>query len=138
MIAIIRIKGRTGIRKDFSETLDRLRLRRKFSCVLVENKKENLGMIKKIRNLVAFGEISDEMLEKMIEIRGKAIDKSKKVSPKEAVTGLKSGKKLEDFNVKPFFRLHPARKGMNTKKQFPKGVLGNHKNKIDELIGRML
>lgn len=121
-----------------AETLERLRLRRKYACVVIEGKKETLGMIKKIRNFVAFGEIGDEMFEKLIEARGKAIDKKTKVNAKEIVAGLKKGKKFEEMNLKPFFRLHPPRKGINTKDHYPKGVLGNHKEHINKLIERML
>ena len=48
--------------------------------------------------------------------------------------------KYEEVNVKPFFRLHPPRKGIESKKHFGvgKGVLGNHKDKINKLIERML
>ena len=52
-------------------------------------------------------------------------------------------KKLVDARGKKgagFFRLHPPRKGIDSKKGFGvgKGVLGNHGDKINELIGRML
>ena len=138
MICIIRITGRVGLNRDVNETLDRLRLRKKYSCVVIEPKKEYLGMIEKVRNFVAYGEIQDKDFEKLIEARGKAIDSSKKIDAKSVVEGIKKGKKFQEMNLKPFFRLHPARKGMNTKVHFPKGALGNHKNKINELLGKML
>ena len=115
MIAIIRIKGQIGIRKDFKETLKRLNLNKKYNCVVIEKPSEvQLGMIKKVQDFVAFGEINDEVYKKLIEARG--------------------GKKEN------FFRLHPPRKGIESKKHFGvgKGVLGNNKDKINELIGRMI
>tara|TARA_Y100000310_G_scaffold167546_2_gene167372 strand:+ start:11854 stop:12297 length:444 start_codon:yes stop_codon:yes gene_type:complete len=138
MICVIRITGRVGINKDVDETLNRLRLRKKYSCVVLNPKKEQLGMIKKVKDLVAFGEISDEMFEKLIESRKQVIDKDKKIDSKNIVSEIKKGKKYQELNLKPFFRLHPPRKGINAKLHFPKGVLGNNKNKIDELVGRML
>ncbi len=69
-------------------------------------------MIEKVRNQVAYGEISEDTLKKLNEKR-----KTK---------------------TKNFFRLHPPRKGINAKLHFPKGVLGNNKEKINELIERML
>jgi hypothetical protein len=48
------------------------------------------------------------------------------------------GKKLADFKLKGFFRLHPPRKGIDSKLQYPKGVLGNNKKDINKLIERML
>ena len=48
------------------------------------------------------------------------------------------GKKNTKGKLKPFFRLHPPRKGIKSKKHYPKGVLGNHGKKINELLERML
>ena len=112
MIAIIRIHGRVGLDKKIVETLDRLKLRRKYSCVILEPTKENIGMINKVRNQIAFGEIKEDTLKKLEEKR-----KTK---------------------IKNFFRLHPPLGGINTKKHFPKGVLGDNKEKINDLILRML
>ena len=113
MIAVIRIHGRVKLKKDIVETLNRLRLKKKYSCIVIENPpKEQLGMIKKVRNFVAFGEIDSATYKKLIEKRGK--------------------------KSKVFFRLHPPRKGIKSKLHFPKGVLGNNKEKINELIIRML
>ena len=117
MICIIRIKGRVGIDKDINETLNRLRLRKKYTCVVIKETKENLGMIKKVKNFVAFGGISDEMYNKLKE---------------------KRGKKDKDGKLKMFFRLHPPRKGINSKIHFPKGVLGNNGEKINDLLERMI
>jgi len=138
MICIIRITGRIGINKDVNETLNRLRLRKKYSCVVISSKKEYLGMIKKVKDFVAFGEISDGAFEKLIETRGQIIDKDKKVDSKKIVSEIKKGKKYQELNLKPFFRLHPPRKGINAKLHFPRGVLGDHKNKINDLVERML
>ncbi len=112
-IALIRIKGEVGLRKDIAETLNRLRLRKKYSCIVLENPtKEQLGMITKVRDFIAFGEINEEMYKKLKEKR-----KTK---------------------IKNFYRLHPPRGGIKSKLHFPKGVLGNHGEKINELIRRML
>ena len=140
MICIIRIKGEVGIRWDHEETLSRLRLKRKYACVVLEPSEKNLGMIKKIKDFVAYGEISDETFENLIEKRGKPIDKKKKIDTKKAAAEIKNGKKYEDLNLKPFFRLHPPRRGIESKKHFGvgKGVLGNHGKEINKLLERML
>ena len=112
-IAVIRITGDVGLRKDVAETLNRLKLRRKYSCVVFENPtKEQLGMVKKIRDFVAFGDIDEKTYKKLQE---------------------KRKTKINDF-----FRLHPPRGGIKTKLHFPKGVLGNHREEINKLIERML
>jgi len=112
MICIIRIAGQVDVNRDIKETFDRLRLKRKYSCVVIEPTKENLGMLKKLRDYVAYGEIEKTMHEKLVKERGK---KDKK-----------------------FFRLHPPRGGIKSKLHFPKGVLGDNKEEINELVGRML
>lgn len=140
MIAVIRIHGMVKIKKRTEETLQRLRLRRKYSCiVLLKPTKEQLGMIKKVKDFVAFGEIDKETFEKLVEQRGQLINKKKKIETKEVIKKLEAGKKYEELNLKPFFRLHPPRKGIASKKHFGvgKGVLGNNK-KMDELVRRML
>ena len=138
MICVIRIHGGVKLKKDIVETLNRLRLRRKYSCVVLNPTKEKLGMVKKVKDFVAFGEINKETFEKLIESRGQKIDKKKEIDVKKIVEKLEKGKSYEEMNLKPFFRLHPPRKGINSKIHFPKGVLGNNKEKINELIERML
>ena len=139
-ICVIRIRGQVGIDKKVKETLDRLRLRRKYSCIVINPTKEQSGMIKKMRNFVAFGEMKKDMLEKLIEKRGQPINKKKKIDVKKAVEELEKGKKYEELNLKPFFRLHPPRGGIDSKLHFGKGrgVLGDNKEHINELVRRML
>ena len=52
MICIIRIRGRVGLKKEINETLNRLRLRRKYTCIVLEGNKVQLGMIKKVKDCV--------------------------------------------------------------------------------------
>jgi len=140
MIVIIRIKGTVKIRKDIEETLNRLRLRRKHACVVLNPTTENLGMIEKVRDFIAYGEIKNDSFEKLIEKRGQLLDKSKKIDAKKVVDGLNKGKTYEELNLKPFFRLSPPRGGIDIKKGFgdKKGVLGNNKEHINKLLERML
>ncbi len=115
-IAIIRISGMVKVSRDIEDTLYKLRLRRKYSCVVVTLNKSLKGMLDKVKYYVAYGEIDKETYDKLVEARGKKVN----------------GK------LKPFFRLHPPRKGIKSKLQYPKGVLGNNKADINKLIVRML
>jgi len=36
MIAVVRIKGRVGLSEKINETLDRLRIRKKYSCIVLK------------------------------------------------------------------------------------------------------
>ena len=116
------------------------RLRRKYSCIVIKPNAENLGMIKKVKDFVAYGEIREETFEKLVEKRGQLIDKKKKIDAKKIVSNLKEEKTYEENNLKPFFRLHPPRKGIDSKIHFgkKKGVLGNHGKEINKLVERML
>src|SRR3989344_8734660 len=112
MICIIRIRGEVNMDRNVGETLSRLRMRRKYSCVVLNPNKVQEGMIKKVKDLVAFGTISKDTLEKLIEKRWQPIDKKKKVDAKKVVEELEKGKGFSDVGLKPFFRLHPPRKGI--------------------------
>jgi len=137
MICLIRIKGDVCLKKEIRETLVRLRLRRKYACVvLTKPTKEQLGMIKKVKDFIAFGEINKETFGKLVEFRGQLKDKTKKTDLKKVTGELLLGKKYEELNLKPFFRLHPPRKGINSKKHFPKGDLGDNRKKESRMHGK--
>jgi len=115
MIAIVRIAGQVNLNQDIKDTLDRLNIRRKYHCFVIEKPTEiENGMIQKVKDFVAYGEISKETYEKL-----------------KNSLGYQGGK---------YFRLNPPRKGIDSKKPFGKnkGVLGNNKEKINELILRMI
>ena len=141
MIIAIRIKGIPGMPNDMEETLQRLRLGRKYTAVLLRDNKETIGMIRKVENFIAYGKIEEKTLLELVKARGKALDNKGKIDAEKIVKELLEGKtekKLLELGLKPFFRLHPPRKGINSKIHFPKGVLGNNKEKINDLIRRML
>lgn len=138
MYLVIRISGMIGISNKVKDTLFQLRMRRKYSAILLEENVENGKLLKKIRDYVAYGKISEANLKKLIEIRGQKIDKNEKIDVKKIVENL-GKKKLNDMGLKPFFRLHPPRKGIESKKHFGKGkgVLGDNGEKINNLLERM-
>jgi large subunit ribosomal protein L30 len=120
-IAVIRIAGKVNLSKKVKETLERLGLRAKYSCLIFsEKEKEIFDMVINVKDRVAFGNASEQILEKLEEQRGK----SKKINKSKSMI---------------IYRLHPARGGLkSTKLHYPKGVLGNHKEDINKLIERML
>jgi len=138
MILVIRISGMVEIPKNVQLTLDRMRLRRKYSAILLRESDETMKLLQSVRNFVAFGDVTDETLTMLIEKRAESVDK-KKIDAKSIVSGLKN-KDLSDLGLKPFFRLHSPRGGINSKLHFPikDGVLGDNKNKINDLVRRML
>jgi len=161
LIAVVRIDGEVKVKPEIVNTLYRLRLRKKYSCILINSENKGLmGMLWKTRHAVAYGPIENETLVKLLNARGQRIKSSAqaenskiaekfkneenknskivKLDSEIAAKGLIEGKDLESFGLKPFFRLHPPRKGIKSKLQYPKGVLGNNKKDINKLIERML
>ncbi|MCU0642199.1 MAG: hypothetical protein MUF61_01285 [archaeon] len=136
MILIIRISGLVEMPGYANETLFRMGLRKKYSAVLLKEGPETLKLLQHIRNFVAYGKITPETLELLISKRGKSMDK-KKFDAKKIASELEK-KKLESLGLKPYFRLHPPRGGINSKIHYPKGVLGDNGDDINELVRRML
>lgn len=145
MIAAIRIKGMVGVPKDIKKTLDMLRLRKKHACVVLFEKPEIEGMLKKVRSYVAFGKLDKETFKLLLLRRGKLAGNKLPHIKEEEINSFADNffdnkAKLQDIKLKPFFRLHPPKGGFkkSIKLMWPKGVLGNHHEKINGLIRRML
>ncbi|MEM4152943.1 MAG: uL30 family ribosomal protein [Candidatus Pacearchaeota archaeon] len=118
-LAVIRIAGQVDLPPPIKKTFELLKLKRKFSCIVVEDKPEIMGMIKKVQDYVMYGEINEETFQQLL---------------------LKRGKEIKDKNEKILvFRLHPPRGGLkkSSKLLWPKGVLGKNE-KINEYIVKML
>jgi len=147
-IAVILIRGLVNLSPDVRRTLDLLRLKRKFSSVVIDDNKVNRGMLNRVKDYVTYGEIDKELFKKMLEKRGRtkgnnSIDK--KVVGEIAEKYFSNEIKLIDFidyDVKPFFRLHPPIKGFERggiKKPYSVGgVLGYRGKAMIELIEKML
>ncbi|MBI2669176.1 uL30 family ribosomal protein [Candidatus Woesearchaeota archaeon] len=138
-LAIVLVRGAVGLTQPVKDTLHTLRLGRKNFCVIVPDTPAYRGMIQKVKDMVTWGEISEEMFEELVKVRGepflsRTTDAKKKYS--YAVLEHK-GKKY-----KPYFRLNPPRKGFGRKgikmAFVAGGALGYRKEKMDDLIKRML
>ena len=140
MILAIRISGQVKLSQKIKETLYRLRLRRKYSAVLLKPTSQRLKLLKKIRDFIAYGDINKETLKELIEKRAQLKNKKNKLKPEGIIEKIE---KLpnKSWDIKPFFRLHSPRGGIDAKKHFgvsKKAVLGDNKDKINDLVRRML
>jgi len=138
-IAVIRVRGVTGIRKEIKDTLEMLRLHRKNYCVVIENIPTNLGMLKKVKDYVTYGEIDEETYKELVAKR--AEDYNGRVTDSTGKIKYNKFREVEGKKIKPYFRLSPPRKGFgkSIKQPFVKGgALGYRKEMINELIKRML
>lgn len=140
MILIIRISGMVNMTEKMQETLYRIKLRRKYAAVLLQLTTNNIKLLRRIRNHVAYGNINREALIELIKKRAQPKDKSKKINSEKVLEQLEKGN-LGSLDIKPFFRLHPPRGGIDAKNHFgtsKKAVLGDNKEKINDLVRRML
>jgi 50S ribosomal protein uL30 len=136
IIAIIRVRGRRSIKPQINCTLKLFRLHRTNHAVVVKATRPTIGMLKIAKDYVAFGIISKEMLEQVIEKRGEIGQKMARevIKPKEVAEAVFEGKKLGDF-IDPVFRLHPPRKGWKSVKNPSLEVIDEN---IDPVIKRMI
>ena len=115
IIAIVRVRGLRGVRHDMEKTLSYLNLHRRNFCVVLKKNPSSYGMIQKIRDFVAWGEIREDVHRKLTA-RAKGEHK--------------------------FYRLNSPKKGYGRKGikvAFSKGgALGYRGDKINDLITRML
>jgi large subunit ribosomal protein L30 len=101
--------------KELEDTFQMLNLPSKFACVVLDDNPSNLGMVKKVKDLVTFGTVNDETINLL---------------------------KKREKKDRRYYGLHPPiggfeRKG--TKKGFRQGgALGDRKDKINDLIKRMV
>ncbi len=132
LLAVVRVRGRIGVRKDITETLDRLNLTRVNSMVLVPGTKSNVGMVVKCNDFVTYGEADNAVMGKILEKKGI------KASAEDLESVAKGKKKIAEITAMPI-RLHPPKRGyegikLSYKK---KGALGYRGSAINKLVSRM-
>ncbi len=148
---VVRIKGTVNIPTWAQKTLDGLNLGRRFRATIVPESAQFLGMLRKVKEEVAWTKADAGIVKELLEKRGrktghKAISKSD--LPKEyksmddlatAIAGDKVAiSKLE--GIKPWFALSPPKGGFKrkTKTQYAQdGVLGED-GELVEIVKRML
>jgi large subunit ribosomal protein L30 len=152
MYAVVQVRGTVNTRGDIKDTLKMLRLHHINHCVLVPDTPENLGMIRKVKDYVAYGEVNAPTVETLLQTRGRVLgdaplteeylkNNSAYASISEFAQALASGEtKLREVpGLKPVLRLHPPRKGhKTTKRTFVQGgALGYYGQEINTLLYKM-
>jgi large subunit ribosomal protein L30 len=150
MFAIVRLRGEVNLRPDIKSTLAMLHINRVNHCVVVREDEHYRGMIQKVKDYVAWGNIDDDTLAMLLEKRGRMSanrrlteqflkENTSYRSFKELAGAITSGKtSLKDLQIKPIFRLHPARKGLKTiKKTAQQGGDLGFRTDLANLIKRM-
>lgn len=153
-VVVIRIAGRTGVKKKIKDTLNMLRLYKKHNCIIIPNTAPFLGMLSKVKEHVTWGELDEKTCLELFKKRGKLAKKKslteeyikEKVKidiPTFAKEFMEFKKELKDVpGLKLFFKLKPPEGGFERKgikQPFSMGgVLGYRMEKINELLMRML
>ncbi|MFH0868889.1 MAG: 50S ribosomal protein L30 [archaeon] len=153
-IAVVRIRGDVGLNPNVRKTFELLRLYKKNYCVVLPTDKSTIAMVQRVKDFVAFGEISKETFAKLLQHRGKLagdkpitenfLKEKTKYGIKEFVEAFYDSKtSLKEVpSLKQYFRLHPPiggfEKGGIKKAYAEGGVLGYRGKEIDKLIERMI
>jgi len=155
-VAVVRIRGRVNVPRDIEYTLKLLRLHKPNHAVVVPLTESYKGMLLKVMNRVAWGEITFETFLELLKRRGRVI--GDKPLTDEIVAKYSNNKwktveelakalwnkevKFKDIPwLKPVFRLHPPRGGYRggIKKPFELGgAYGYWGTRINELLHQMM
>lgn len=139
MIVVVRIAGQVNISESTKETLSRIKLRKKYSAVLLPDNEGTQKLLRSVRNYISYGKIKTETLAKLLSLRAKPLEAGKKIDAQKLMSEIDK-KPMNKLGIKPFFALHPPRGGIDSKRhagQTVKSVLGENE-KINELVERML
>ena len=139
MFVAVKLRSGIDMKSDIADTLKMLRLHRKNHCVILKDSPSIRGMLQKVKDYITWGEISDEVLAKLVEKRGRKTGNLRlsKEESESVVNEIKTSGKPS--SIKPVFRLSPPSKGFKSIKQhYPKGDLGYRKDKINDLLKRMI
>jgi large subunit ribosomal protein L30 len=152
MIAIIRIRGSTGIKPSAEKTAELLNLNRINHMVIFPETESINGMLNRVKDYVTWGEIDRETLELVLKERVLLAGHKKLTedylkeegfsSIGDLAQGLLDGKvKFKDLkDVNPVIRLNPPKGGYEAiQKPFhQKGSAGYRGSKINNIIRRMI
>jgi large subunit ribosomal protein L30 len=140
MYAIIRIRGKINVSPKTKKTFELLNLESANNLSIWQENETNLKMLKTVENYSTFGILDEKTLKELIEKKGRT--KEEKLDAEKVLKGLKEGKSTKEMNLINCFKMSPPKKGFERKgikKPYSLGgALGNRKEKINELIKRMM
>ena len=155
-IIAVRIRGHGGVAGDIEATLDMLKMTGKYNAVLLYERPDTIGMLKKAKDYITWGELEKSTLSMLLEKRCRP-EGAKELTPKHLKEKLQipsveklaeaidrkeiTLNRLREAGIRLVFRLHPPRGGFKgpTKRSFGDGgELGYRGAEISQLISRMI
>ena len=148
---VVRIRGTVNIPHWANTTLDNLNLDKKFRATVIPENPQSLGMLRKVKDMVAWTSADAGIIKELLEKRGKRIG-FKPITNSDLPEGYST---IEDLasaiaddelilsklrSIKPWFALNPPRGGFKRKSKTQysqEGVLGEDKALAD-IVKRML
>lgn len=152
MVAV-RIRGVSDISQEVKDTLSMLRLTRNCHATLVDDRPAYNGMLRKSKDYLTWGEVSQENIALLLKKRGRVVGDKKLTDEYAKELGYKSLDSLAEAifkvevecsslpKVKPVFRLRPPKKGFKGKikrSYSAGGELGYRGDAINDLLKRMV
>ena len=143
----------SDISHEINDTMSMLRLTRNCHATLVDNRPAYNGMLRKSKDYLTWGEISQESIALLLKKRGRLVGDKKLTDEYAKELGYKSLDNLAEAlfkvevectslpKVKPVFRLRPPRKGFKgkVKRSYAAGgELGYRGETINDLLKRMV
>jgi large subunit ribosomal protein L30 len=150
---IIRLRGTQNLNPKTKDTLKYLRLNRVNHAVVLPQNETTIGMLQVAKDYVTWGEVDAATLAAVIKARGRVVGNEAlteahvaKHTPYKTIDALATAIAGGQFrygdipDVKPLFRLHPARNGLEGIKRSVQvgGALGYRGAEINKLLGKMI
>jgi len=150
-LLVVRLRGTINVPHWAERTLRLLKLEKRYNATLVIDSPSIRGMLKRVKDYVAWSTIDAELIKELLEKRGR-ISKTKRLTLEEVkrlgfedftelATSLAEGKaSLKDLKpIKPYFTLHPPRGGFpaSSKRLYDEGILGENPE-LPKLVSKML
>ena len=154
VVLAIRVRGQVRVKPQIADTLDKLLLGRLHQARLLKVTPSLEGMITKVKDYIAWGEVTEEVIVELLSKRGRLpgndrltdsyVKKNSKHSSIKALSKAIAAGSADVRDVeglKPIFRLTPPSKGFKGKKKLGfgmGGVTGYRGEEINELALRMI
>jgi large subunit ribosomal protein L30 len=148
---VVRIRGTVNIPYWANNTLDNLNLDKRFRATVIPENPESLGMLRKVKEMVAWTSADATIIKELLEKRGRKTG-FKPITNSDLPEGYKTIEELASAiadnkitlskirSIKPWFALNSPRGGFKrkTKTQYSQdGILGEDKG-LTDIVKRML